>query len=531
MKKITYFIAFFAVIGFFSNINNVFAEGEPNTPVIDSISSDLGSMVNHITTNNMPTFSGRADSGTNIKLDFYYAGCVASGNPCASPMVDSVIASSEGVWSIDITTAIDDGDYEARVISTNEFGYTVSGLFNFTINTHPPVVSSISPDTGISDSDHITNNKKPTFRGTATQNKELKVVIDETNYLDTTVHIWSDSEGNWSLSYPDYEFADGDYTLVVRYYEMPNIASETFHFTIDTTIPNPVVINSAIANSNIVNVSGECLPGANINVTLSGYANDQINYDFICNDKGTFTSNSYVESNLELPIFVGAGTQKDTAGNESLISNILTISEFQAEPEHLKINLSSGSYSGPFPIEVRGTCVPGFNINVKYSLLNDGITCPESGEFSTFLSTGRVDENTETYSTEIKPEDFPLSFSTMQIDLLGNMSADNYVLTYKEPEEKKENSKRHGSYNANIFSGNHINTNDKSFEQTKNAEIKNTENTVENTNNTVKVKNKTNKKIEKKVVVNLPIEVKKENTFKSFFSMILGKGMNMLMFR
>ena len=75
-------------------------------------------------------------------------------------------------WTFNNTaTTLSDGTYNFTAMATDPAGYAtpLSAPYQVVIDTHvpnPPVLNDISPDTGISGTDGVTDVNTPTFSGT-----------------------------------------------------------------------------------------------------------------------------------------------------------------------------------------------------------------------------------------------------------------------------------------------------------------------------------------------------------------------------
>lgn len=339
MKKINLFLV--AVIVFSSFGLNVYAEGAPSAPVINSISPDTGvSDSDHITNVNTPTFSGVSDVHTSVSLSIYNAGCIASGDPCASPVLESAATMNDGTWSIYVPINIADGDYEARATSTNEFGYTISDLFNFTIDTTPvdglhAMMTQVSSDL------------RPIFIFEGGNYDIFQISIDgtpieiETHKLGTDIAFAFQSKN---------VLPDGDHDATFSHVDLAgniSVSSEKIKFTISTdqvtnvkifplapTITSPV--SGLYVDQNPFIISGTCsTPDVPNSITL-GFTNlgNVVASGADCDSNGQYTVSISAEEMGEIttfPITMEAYYNSSEYGGSTNISDIVTLFDVSTE--------------------------------------------------------------------------------------------------------------------------------------------------------------------------------------------------------
>ncbi|QDU60129.1 hypothetical protein Pan216_09660 [Planctomycetes bacterium Pan216] len=105
-----------------------------------------------------------------------------------------------------------------------------------------PDITAIVEDTGISDSDGITNDPTPIVIGVADPGSPVQLLLDET-FLAETV---ADANGDWSIDLGNSPIADGTYTLTAQASPLILDAfprSAVFPITIDTVAPDAPAIN------------------------------------------------------------------------------------------------------------------------------------------------------------------------------------------------------------------------------------------------------------------------------------------------
>ncbi|EBL7044539.1 Ig-like domain repeat protein [Salmonella enterica] len=155
-----------------------------------------------------------------------------------------VTANGNNLWEFQVPVALNDGVYEAVVVSRDIAGNTSETKLPFTIDTTTSVSVRMEPasDTGNSNSDNLTNKQNPKFEGTAEPNAKLVItIVDDKSgreVLKQTITVGAD--GNWSVT-PNI-LPDGMYTInVVATDVAGNTAQTQERFTIDTVTIDPTI--------------------------------------------------------------------------------------------------------------------------------------------------------------------------------------------------------------------------------------------------------------------------------------------------
>ena len=238
----------------------------PPTPSVPDLTdaSDHGvSNTDNLTNLNTPVFTSNGEVGSTITL---FEG--------ATPLGSAVVNSS-GVATI-VTSVLADGAHTITAQSSDVAGNLsgFSGPITVTIQTVPPSVSTLdltdASDSGISNSDNITNVNKPTLVGTATPGVTVDVLNGATVLASTMVG----PAGSFQFILPT--LADGVYSLRARASDAAGnqAASAILTLTIDTkppaTPPAPILAassDSGASNSDqitkitSVQLSGAAEPG------------------------------------------------------------------------------------------------------------------------------------------------------------------------------------------------------------------------------------------------------------------------------
>ncbi|MES2128811.1 MAG: Ig-like domain-containing protein, partial [Pseudomonadota bacterium] len=286
------------------------------------VASDSGaSGTDNITNVTTPQFSGSADSGTVINL---FDG---------STLVGTTTANGGGHWNI-TSSALTAGSHVITAKSTDAAGNTsVSTPLTVTIDTttatpSTPLLAAAS-DSGISNSDGISNVTTPTLSGTAEANSTV-VLLDGATQVGTAT---ADASGNWSIT--SAALAQGNHNLTAKATDIAgnvSAASGALALTIDTAAPSApsALVLSAASDSgssssdHITNVTTPTVSGtaeANSSVTLYdgatavGNANANASGAWVINSAALASGNHLLTAKAV-----------DAAGNVSASSNNLAVS-------------------------------------------------------------------------------------------------------------------------------------------------------------------------------------------------------------
>ena len=299
----------------------------PNTPVVTGLTAATDSGVSTTDSNtniNKPTLVGTAEANSSVKV---YDGATLLG---------TVTANGSGSWSLTLTTALTNGTHSITATSTDTAGNVsaASPALPLVIDTtapNTPVVTGLTAvtDSGVSNTDEITNVNKPTLTGTAEANSTVKV-FDGATLLGT---VTADGSGNWSLPLTT-ALTDGTHSITATSTDTAgnvSVASPALPLVIDTLISTPSVSGlTAASDSGVSNTDNN----TNINKpTLVGTAeaNSTVNVYDGATLLGTVTANGSGSWSLALTTALTNGTHSitatstDTAGNISASSPALPL--------------------------------------------------------------------------------------------------------------------------------------------------------------------------------------------------------------
>jgi hypothetical protein len=198
---------------------------KPGAPQLHA-ASDTGTVGDNSTTVTAPRLTGSgAEAYARIAI---YGGDVQIG---------SAVADASGHWDTVVSTALGAGTHQIRVIQEDRAGNVseASAALDLSITAAPPtglaapVLEPLS-DSGVSDSDGLTNVSTPTITGMGPANTTLTLMLDGADLGTVT----TDAAGNWSYL-PTAPLADGLHSFSVR--QGSGSASPALSITVDRTKP------------------------------------------------------------------------------------------------------------------------------------------------------------------------------------------------------------------------------------------------------------------------------------------------------
>ncbi|WP_186756552.1 MBG domain-containing protein [Echinicola salinicaeni] len=259
----------------------------PDSPIKGGITDDTGvSNTDNITSDNTLIFGGTSEPGSMVSLSIGGIGNIGT-----------TTADGAGNWTFGYTgTVLLDGTYELTAYATDLAGNigAVSGVLDIVIDTQAPAIPSVpdlapASDSGVSDSDNITNDLTPTIQGTAEPNSTLVLFNIDLGEVEIPV----DASGNWSYTYGP-ALGTGLTFFVAKAVDLAgneSANSNRLDIVIDDTAPlaaveDPIIQLDANGNASLVpsdillNVSDNITSESNITLALS-----QDSFD--CSDVGT----------------------------------------------------------------------------------------------------------------------------------------------------------------------------------------------------------------------------------------------------
>ncbi|WP_224366226.1 kelch repeat-containing protein [Hyalangium versicolor] len=180
-----------------------------------------------ITSDNTPTYSGTAEVGSTITVyvdDIWIGATTADGS---------------GVWSLQQPQELANGPHtvRAQTTDTGDNASTESFASTFTVDTRTPAVPVVTAPL----SDSATNDKTPTYSGTAEAGSTITVFVDGVERGVTTVT----PSREWSLLQPE-ELGEAVHAVSARATDTAgntSTPSNSISFTVDTTPPEVPVVD------------------------------------------------------------------------------------------------------------------------------------------------------------------------------------------------------------------------------------------------------------------------------------------------
>lgn len=227
---------------------------DPVAPVIVSVTDDTGSASDDRITNDQSlVVRGTAEANSSLSL-------LVDGEAIFGGVIISV--DGDGNWEFDPvgegTFTLDEGEHTYTATTTDAAGNEseVSADFDVTIDLTAPkapaVDLSASSDSGISDTDNITNDITPTVQGVSEANAPIEILVDGSSVGNTT----ADASGDWSFTITT-DWGDGVYDITAKATDIAGNTSEegsALSLTIDTTVPVNVFL-PPIEGDDIINNS------------------------------------------------------------------------------------------------------------------------------------------------------------------------------------------------------------------------------------------------------------------------------------
>ncbi|OLQ87886.1 hypothetical protein BIY21_16450, partial [Vibrio ponticus] len=147
--------------------------------------------------------SGKSgDFVTNVTSDLTFNGVTTAGAAVTLVINSStyiVTADSTGAFKVDVDESFVEGEFDIQVTAVSPTGSEATINKTLTIDTTPPEAPTVSlaaeSDLGVSNSDKLTSDDKPTFNGEAEAFATIQLTIDGRTY-----ETQADKEGNWSLT-------------------------------------------------------------------------------------------------------------------------------------------------------------------------------------------------------------------------------------------------------------------------------------------------------------------------------------------
>jgi large repetitive protein len=217
----------------------------------------------------------------------------------------TAIVAEDGTWSVDVTAALDEGEYEITASITDAAGNTTTETGTLTIDTTAPVLAV---------NDLTTKDTTPTITGTSDLiGGTVTVTINDIEYTAIVAE-----DGTWSVDVTA-ALDEGEYEITASITDAAgNTTTETGTLTIDTTAP-VLAVNDLTTNDTTPTITGTSdLIGGTVTVTIN-----DIEYTAIVAEDGTWSVD--VTAALDEGEYEITASITDAAGNTTTETGTLTI--------------------------------------------------------------------------------------------------------------------------------------------------------------------------------------------------------------
>lgn len=248
----------------------------PSPATIQSVDQDTQNPGDGITTGPLNALQGLAEPLSRVTL--FRAD--ATGAPTGSAL-GTVGANQDGIWSFGLGgLGLDDGIHRFVAIASDGAGNNApaSDVFQIVLDRQSPlapVLSGITPDTGLSSQDRVTQSVQFSLSGTAEPDSFIEIFGQNLGLLATTV---ASPSGTWEALIPTSGgLADGLYQFTARSRDAAgNLSpvSTSLSVVVDTQAPAAPVLNSISDDSG---TPGDGITaGPNLIIQGTGEPNTQV---------------------------------------------------------------------------------------------------------------------------------------------------------------------------------------------------------------------------------------------------------------
>jgi large repetitive protein len=377
----------------------------PNAPQI--VAAEIEGMEGNVllangsvTNQTEPLLEGNAEANSTVTL--YNNGAFLA----------TVQADGSGAWSYMPGTGLSEGLHVITATATDAAGNTsaISSGFSVQIDvTAPPVpaaplvTDNQPPVVGNVANNGSTNDTTPTFSGTGEVGSTITLYNGPTTLGTTTV----DESGHWSWT-PSSDLPAGNYVITTTDTDIAGNtsgASPSISFSIDTTVPLPPTIASAIDNVGILQgpvLSGGTTDDNTPQLTGTAEANSTVTISYNGTVLGIATADGLGAWSLPLTTSLPDGTYTftaiatDKAGNPSDVSGSFTLT-IDTSPtvllppvvEHITDNvgiiqgdLTNGMYTDDPTLAISGTAQNGTTVLIYDNGTQIGSATVANGQWS-----------------------------------------------------------------------------------------------------------------------------------------------------
>ncbi|MCU0567766.1 MAG: Ig-like domain-containing protein [Oculatellaceae cyanobacterium Prado106] len=308
----------------------------PPTGIELIAADDSGSSnTDNITNVQLPTFSGKAAPGLTVELYDENNDKIGTG-----------IANASGDWTITSTKTLPDGNRTIKAIAIDlTKGYRSDddedvpqptlGIVIDTLSQAPSQPDlSAADDSGLSNSDNITNVLLPEFSGTAEPGSSVELFSDQEGAIGT---VTAGSDGKWTIR-STKPLRQGKHKITARVQDIAGnpVSAPSAPLDIEIDDENPLAAptgldmtaatDTGISNSdditgdNTPDFTGNAEPNSRVTLTSD---KDGVIGTATANGSGVWTLTA--SKNLQGGVHVITAVASDVAGNESPVSSPLNI--------------------------------------------------------------------------------------------------------------------------------------------------------------------------------------------------------------
>lgn len=230
------------------------------------------------------------------------------------------------------------------------------------LNAKIAAITSLTDDTGVSPTDHVTSDSAITLGGTAGAGNTVTVTLAGVGEVGTTT---ADAAGNWVFDYTNSTLADGTHTFTAVATDEnggQTPESEPFGVTVDTSAPTAPSINSVGGGSLVFKGTAEA--GTTVTVTRTGAGTVGT---AVAGPNGTWTLTS---ASLPQGVYTFKAAATDTAGNVSPPSAEYTVDTGLTVPAITNIVSDTGALSNDGvtsdrTLVINGTAGAGHTVTIS----------------------------------------------------------------------------------------------------------------------------------------------------------------------
>lgn len=362
--------------------------------------SDTGESNNDgLTTDKTPTFSGEGEPKARVVLEI-------NGREYTTTV------GSDGTWSIDVTDALPEDDHNYTITLTDVAGNEKQLEGTITVDTGVTVEATLETDSGLSDSDGITNIKNNVISGQTEAGATGTITITGVNG-GQPIALKIQPDG--SFTFETGELSDGEYTYIIQVTDRAgNKATFTEKFVVDTAtfVDGGLSASSdsgssnsdGITKDNTPSFNGKGEPNSTILLTIGGKE-----YSTTVDKDGRWSltaTDVLPDGTYEVVIQI-----TDIAGNTEVAKDTIKI-DTQA-PTSVTANLGNdtGEFSNDWVtkegrLSLNGTVEAGCTLTVtidgRVYTVADGLTINADGSWSFAMQNALADG---TYDVEILATD------------------------------------------------------------------------------------------------------------------------------